>query len=80
MRMTEKNNNGILTGKKSGPASLLLTFAVTLCGVLFLPQMLLTEGRGLGFSNSFLSVVVFLLAFPAVRYTVERMLSTTERL
>ena len=77
MRMTEKNNNGLLTGKKSGPASLLLTFAVTLCGVLFLPQMLLAEGRGLGFSNSFLSVVVFLLAFPAVRHTVERMLSET---
>ena len=77
MRMTEKNNNGLLTGEKSGPASLLLTFAVTLCGVLFLPQMLLTEGRGLGFSNSFLSVVVFLLTFPAVRHTMKRMLSET---
>ncbi len=77
MRMTEKNNNGPLTGKKSGPASLLLPFAITLGGVLFLPQMLLSEGRGLGFSNSFLSVAVFLLAFPAVRHAVERMLSET---
>ena len=77
MRMTEKNNNGPLTGKKSGPASLLLPFAITLGGVLFLPQMLLSEGRGLGFSNSFLSVAVFLLAFPAVRHVVERMLSET---
>ena len=56
MRMTEKNNNGLLLGTKSGPVSLLLTFAITLGGVLFLPQMLLSEGRGLGFSNSFLSV------------------------
>lgn len=39
--------------------------------------MLLSEGRGLGFSNSFLSVAVFLLAFPAVRHAVERMLSET---
>lgn len=77
MRMTEKNNNGPLTGKKSGPASLLLPFAITLGGVLFLPQMLLSDGRGLGFSNSFLSVAVFLLAFPAVRHAVERMLSET---
>lgn len=77
MRMTEKNNNGPLAGKKSGPASLLLPFAITLGGVLFLPQMLLSEGRGLGFSNSFLSVAVFLLAFPAVRHAVERMLSET---
>lgn len=77
MRMTEKNNNEPLTGKKSGPASLLLPFAITLGGVLFLPQMLLSEGRGLGFSNSFLSVAVFLLAFPAVRHAVERMLSET---
>lgn len=77
MRMTEKNNNGPLTGKKSGPASLLLPFAITLGGVLFLPQILLSEGRGLGFSNSFLSVAVFLLAFPAVRHAVERMLSET---
>src|SRR5699024_6145223 len=64
-------------GKKSGPASLLLTFAITFCGVVFLPQMLLAEGRGLGFSNSFLAVAVFLLAFPAVRHAVERMLSET---
>ena len=77
MRMTEKNNNGPLAGKKSGPASLLLPFAITLGGVLFLPQMLLSEGRGLGFSNSFLSVAVFLLAFPAVRHAVERRLSET---
>ena len=55
MRMTEKNGNL--------PAAL----AVTLAGVFFLPQMLLPEGRGLGFSNSFLSVTVFLLAFPQVR-------------
>ena len=55
MRMTEKNSNL--------PAAL----AVTLAGVFFLPQMLLPEGRGLGFSNSFLSVTVFLLAFPQVR-------------
>ena len=72
MRMTEKNNNGPLTGKKSGPASLLLPFAITLGGVLFLPQMLLSEGRGLGFSNSFLSVTVFLLAFPQVRRGLQR--------
>ena len=77
MRMTEKNNNGLPTGKKSGPASLLLTFAITFCGVVFLPQMLLAEGRGLGFSNSFLSVAVFLLAFPAIRHTVEQVLSKT---
>ena len=55
MRMTEKNSNL--------PAALAVTFA----GVFFLPQMLLPEGRGLGFSNSFLSVTVFLLAFPQVR-------------
>ena len=77
MRMTEKNNNGLPTGKKSGPASLWLTFAITFCGVFFLPQMLLAEGRGLGFSNSFLSVAVFLLAFPAIRHTVEQVLSKT---
>ena len=77
MRMTEKNNNGLPTGKKSGPASLWLTFAITFCGVVFLPQMLLAEGRGLGFSNSFLSVAVFLLAFPAIRHTVEQVLSKT---
>ena len=77
MRMTEKNNNGLPTGKKSGPASLLLTFAIAFCGVVFLPQMLLAEGRGLGFSNSFLSVAVFLLAFPAIRHTVEQVLSKT---
>ena len=77
MRMTEKNNNGLPTGKKSGPASLWLTFAITFCGVVFLPQILLAEGRGLGFSNSFLSVAVFLLAFPAIRHTVEQVLSKT---
>ena len=77
MRMTEKNNNGPLAGKKSGPASLWLTFAITFCGVVFLPQMLLAEGRGLGFSNSFLSVAVFLLAFPAIRHTVEQVLLKT---
>ena len=69
MRMTEKNNNGL--------ASLLLTFAIAFCGVVFLPQMLLAEGRGLDFSNSFLSVAVFLLAFPAIRHTVEQVLSKT---
>ena len=77
MRMTEKNNNGLPTGKKSGPASLWLTFSITFCGVFFLPQMLLAEGRGLGFSNSFLAVAVFLLAFPAIRHTVEQVLSKT---
>ena len=49
MRMTEKNNNGLPTGKKSGPASLLLPFAITL----------------------------FLLAFPAIRHTVEQVLLKT---
>ena len=44
--------------------------AITLGGTLFLPQMLVREGRGLGFSNSFLSVLIFLLAFPAVNRSV----------
>ena len=50
MRMTEKNNNGPLTGKKSGPASLWLPFAITLGGVLFLPQMLLVMSPLISFS------------------------------
>ena len=64
MRMTKKNSGGLPAEKGAASAGLLPALAVTLAGVLFLPQMLLPEGRGLGFSNSFLSVTVFLLAFP----------------
>ena len=71
MRM-RKNSGGLLTEEGTAPAGFLTAFAVTLCGVLFLPQMLLPEGRGLGFSNSFLSVTVFLLAFPQVRRGLRR--------
>ena len=71
MRM-RKNSGGLLTEEGTAPAGFLTAFAVTLCGVLFLPQMLLPEGRGLGFSNSFLSITVFLLAFPQVRRGLRR--------
>ena len=72
MRMTKKNSGGLPAEKGAASAGLLPALAVTLAGVLFLPQMLLPEGRGLGFSNSFLSVTVFLLAFPQVRRGLQR--------
>ena len=66
-RKTDKKTGRSPLPKAGGSSfSFAAAFAVTLFGVLFLPQMLLSEGRGLGFSNSFLSVAVFLLAFPAV--------------
>ncbi|HJC57256.1 MAG TPA: hypothetical protein H9700_07805 [Candidatus Eisenbergiella intestinipullorum] len=76
MKMTEKNRSVAETGSKQktdGAARAVLSLAVTLGGVLFLPQMLPAEGRGLGFSNSFLSAAVFLLSLPAVRHTMERL-------
>lgn len=73
-RKTDKKTGRSPLPKAGGSALCFATaFAVTLFGVLFLPQMLLSEGRRLGFSNSFLSVAVFLLAFPAVRHTVEEL-------
>ena len=74
MKMTEKNRNRSEAAEKNrmDTACFWLSLAVTSGGVLFLPQMLLVEGRGLSFSNSFLSVLVFLLAFPAVRYSVKK--------
>ncbi len=43
-----------------------ISAAVTLAGVICLPQMLISSGKGLDFSNSFLSVLVFLLCFPVI--------------
>ena len=43
-----------------------ISVAVTLAGVICLPQMLISSGKGLDFSNSFLSVLVFLLCFPVI--------------
>lgn len=44
----------------------LISAAAALAGVVCLPQMLISSGRGLDFSNSFLSVLVFLLCLPAI--------------
>ena len=43
-----------------------ISVAVTLAGVICLPQMLISSGKGLDFSNSFFSVLVFLLCFPVI--------------
>ena len=43
----------------------LISAAVTLLGVVCIPQMLLSSGKGLDFSNSFLSVLLWGLSFPA---------------
>lgn len=51
----------ISEGKKK-----LISSAVTLAGTVCLPQMLIASGRGLDFSNSFLSVLVFLLCLPVI--------------
>ncbi len=42
----------------------LISAAVTLLGVVCIPQMLLSSGKGLDFSNSFLSVLLWGLSFP----------------
>ncbi len=52
--------------KLSPGLSLALSLAVTLGGVLCLPRMLVAEGRGLGFTNSFLPVLLLALALPVV--------------
>ena len=43
----------------------LISAVVTLLGVVCIPQMLLSSGKGLDFSNSFLSVLLWGLSFPA---------------
>ena len=43
----------------------LISAAATLLGVVCIPQMLLSSGKGLDFSNSFLSVLLWGLSFPA---------------
>ena len=44
----------------------IISAAVTLAAIIWLPQMLLSSGKGLDFSNSFLSVLLWALSFPAV--------------
>lgn len=43
-----------------------LSFLISLCGVAALPQILLREGRGLGYTNSFLPVLLLLLVCPVI--------------
>lgn len=43
-----------------------ISFLISLCGIMALPQILLQEGRGLGFSNSFLPVLLLALACPVI--------------